>query len=224
MDRKRILIVEDDPHLAQAMSSELGRTYSTRVVGTGREALFLAETEPFDLIVLDLNLPDVDGLVVSEQLKSVDVEILMVTARADVRSRVEGLYAGASDYLSKPFEMIELVARVEARLRGRTQPRAIAHGDLTVHVERRTCTVGDFEVPLGAQEYRLLELLITNKDRVFSKEDIEDRLYREGGTSSNAVEALVSKLRRKLTRAGTEDPITTMRGFGYVIRDRHEPT
>lgn len=219
MNRQRILIVEDDPHLARAMKSELGRTYSTKVVSTGRQALFLAETQPFDLIVLDLNLPDIDGLVVSEQLKGNGVEILMVTARADVRSRVEGLYAGASDYLSKPFEMIELVARVEARLRGRTQPRTLVHGALSVHVDRRVCTVEDVEVALGAQEFRLLELLMTNKDRVYSKDDIEDRLYRDGGTSSNAVEALVSKLRRKLTEAGAENPITTVRGFGYVIRD-----
>ncbi len=221
MDRLRILIVEDDPQLARAMKQELGRLYATKVVETGREALFLAETESFDLIVLDLNLPDIDGLVVSEQLRRNEAEILMVTARADVKSRVEGLYAGASDYLSKPFEMIELVARVEARLRGRSQPRRVEYGDLVVHIDRRICVVDGEEVPLGAQEFRLLELLLTNQNRVFSKDDIEDRLYRERGTSSNAVEALVSKLRRKLTAAGAADPITTVRGFGYVIR---EPT
>lgn len=219
MQRLRILIVEDDAQLARAMKSELDRFYDTTIVASGRDALFLAETKKFDLIVLDLNLPDIDGLVVSEQLRRSESEILMVTARADVQSRVEGLYAGASDYLSKPFEMIELVARVEARLRGRAQPRTLVRGELTVRLDNRTCQVKGVEVPLGAQEFRLLELLMANQERVFSKSDIEDRLYRERGTSSNAVEALISKLRRKLVAAGAEDPITTVRGFGYVVRE-----
>src|SRR5690606_29646094 len=100
--RPQILIVEDDPRLARALDSELSKLYSTRIAGTGRTALFLAETESFDLILLDLNLPDIDGLEVAAQLQGNEAEILMVTARADVESRVAGLDAGASDYLAKP--------------------------------------------------------------------------------------------------------------------------
>ncbi|HZW27523.1 MAG TPA: response regulator, partial [Trueperaceae bacterium] len=108
MERERILIVEDDPHLARALETELLRAYDAVVVRTGGDALLRAETEEFDLILLDLGLPDMDGLDVAAALKDNPASILMVTARADVRSRVAGLYIGADDYLAKPFEMQEL--------------------------------------------------------------------------------------------------------------------
>src|SRR5690606_28152691 len=117
VDRERILIVEDDPNLARALETELLRLYDVVVASTGQAALELAQTEPFDLIVLDLGLPDMDGLDVAAELKDNNAAILMLTARADVRSRVAGLYIGAADYLAKPFDMQELLARVYAQLR-----------------------------------------------------------------------------------------------------------
>lgn len=218
MDRARILIVEDDPQLAQALEHELRNAYLPHLAGTGREALFLAETEPFDLILLDLNLPDVDGIEVAEQLRDNDAEILMLTARGDVKSRVDGLYAGASDYLAKPFDMNELLARIHARLRRRATPDTIRFGDLELVVEDRSCTVAGEPVRLTEQEFNVLSLLIVNQGRVFSKTAIEDRLYPGEGPRSNAVEALISKLRRKLADAGTTERIQTIRGLGYVVR------
>lgn len=218
MDRQRILIVEDDPQLAQAIERELRAGYDTSVAGTARDALLLAETQPFDLILLDLNLPDLDGLEVAEQLRENDAEILMLTARADVQSRIAGLYAGASDYLAKPFDMKELVARVYARLRGRARPAVLACGGLELALESRTCTVAGAPVELTAQEFRLLSLLVANQGRVFSKSTLESRLYREELPSSNMIEVLVSKLRRKLADAGAVDLIQTIRGLGYVVR------
>ena len=218
MERQRILIVEDDPQLAQALERELGTAYDTRVAGTGGDALFFAETAPFDLILLDLNLPDLDGLEVAEELRGNDAEILMLTARADVQSRVAGLYAGASDYLAKPFEMKELVARVYARLRGRARPGVLRCGELELSVEERRCTVAGAPVELSAQEFGLLALLIADQGRVFSKDAIERRLYRDEGPNSNMVEVLISKLRRKLAGAGATDLIQTIRGLGYVVR------
>jgi DNA-binding response OmpR family regulator len=219
--RERILVVEDDKALAHAIGRELGRAHDTQVVHFGREALFLAETEGFDLIVLDLNLPDMDGLDVAEQLQGNSAAILMLTARADVRSRVAGLYAGASDYLAKPFEMQELVARVYAQLRRRARPDVYRWGPVTLWTSRRVCTVDGTDVPLTALEFRLLALLMAEQDRVYGKDTIQDRLYEETVPASNAVEALVSRLRAKLDRAGVKDMVENLRGLGYVIRE-HE--
>ncbi|HEX7001279.1 MAG TPA: response regulator transcription factor [Trueperaceae bacterium] len=220
MDRERILIVEDDPNLARVLEAELVRSYDTVVVSTGKEALARAENEPFDLIVLDLGLPDMDGLDVAAELKGNRASILMLTARADVRSRVAGLYIGAADYVAKPFDMQELLARVYAQMRSRGRQDEYSVGGLTLSVLDRTCMVGDEILDLTAQEFALLELLMANQGRVFSKATIEDRLYREATPSSNAVEVLVSRLRSKLTAAGVRGLIETVRGLGYVTRER----
>lgn len=218
MDRQRILIVEDDPQLAQVLVAELRPQYETKSVPTGGEALFLAETEPFDLIVLDLNLPDMDGIHVAEELNQKESEILMLTARADVQSRVAGLYAGASDYLAKPFEMAELMARVHARLRSNGQARKLCIGNVELDPDAGSCLIAGERVSLTAQELRLLTLLMENAGRVFGRETIESRLYQGEGPNSNAVESLVSKVRNKLSQAGAGDLIKTVRGLGYVVR------
>src|SRR5690606_26096147 len=157
-----------------------------------------AENEPFDLIVLDLGLPDMDGLDVAAELKGNRASILMLTARADVRSRVAGLYIGAADYVAKPFDMQELLARVYAQMRSRGRQDEYSVAGVTLSVLDRTCVVNDEILDLTAQEFALLELLMANQGRVFSKATIEDRLYREAPPSSNAVEVLVSRLRSKL--------------------------
>ncbi len=220
MDRERILIVEDDPHLAHALETELLRAYDVEVVRTGGEALLLAETERFDLVLLDLGLPDIDGLDVAAALRDSTASILMLTARADLRSRVAGLYVGADDYLAKPFDMQELLARVYARLRRHARPEAHSAGPVSISLTDHMCTVHDEPLELTPQEFNLLALLLANQGRVFSKAAIEDRLYREEPPTSNAVEALVSRLRGKLSAAGVTDLIETVRGIGYVVRER----
>jgi DNA-binding response OmpR family regulator len=219
MGRQRILIVEDDHALAQALGQELGRAYETRLVHTGRDALIAAVSEDFDLIVLDLNLPDMDGIEVAEELEDLPTKILMLTARADVRSRVVGLYAGASDYVAKPFEMQELLARVYAQLRRPGASEAYAWGPILVSEADRNCLIGGSPLPLTALEFRLLALLVANQGRVYSKSTLVERLYQSDTPASNAVEALVSRLRSKLADCGVEGVIETVRGIGYVIRE-----
>ena len=220
VERERILIVEDDPQLARALEAELLRVYDAVVVATGREALTRAETEAFDLILPDLGLPDMDGLDVAAELKDNPASILMLTARADVRSRVAGLYIGADDYLAKPFDMQELLARVYAQMRRRARPDVYTAGPLSLSLVDRTCTVDGRLLELTAHEFNLLALFLANQGRVFSKHTIEDRLYKESTPTSNAVEALVSRLRGKLADAGVTDLIETVRGLGYVTRER----
>ncbi len=219
MKTERILIVEDDVRLADVLARELHVAYDTAIVHTGRDALFRAETETFDLILLDLSLPDMDGIEVAEQLEDGAADIVMLTARSDVGSRVRGLYAGAADYLSKPFEMQELLARVYARLRARGHADVLTWGPVTLSVADRSCLVNGERLDLSAHEHELLATMLANQGRVFSKIDLEDRLYAGRLPSSNAVEALVSRLRKKLANAGVEHAIVTVRGLGYVVRD-----
>lgn len=220
-----ILVVEDDLRLAKLLQQELAHDgHRVEVVHNGSDALVKADERPFDLIVLDLNLPDMDGLEVAERLReggeAAEVSILMLTARGDVKSRVEGLYAGASDYMTKPFSVQELLARVHVRLRERARPaEVIRHGDLLLEPGAGHCAVGGRSLALTSLEFRLLELFLTHKGRIFSKEDVEDRLYgAERLPGSNTVEVFISNLRKKLTAAGMDGMIQTVRGMGYVVR------
>lgn len=220
MRTARILVVEDDARLAEVLARELGRAYEVVVAATGRDALFRAETETFDLVLLDLNLPDIDGLEVAERLEGHPADLVMLTARADVASRVRGLYAGADDYVAKPFQMEELLARVYARLRARDRGRAdvLRWGDVLLSTEDRSCRVGDVWVELTAQEYHLLALLLEHQGRVFSKDTLIDRLAQGPDAGPNAIEAVVSRVRRKLEAAGAGSVVETIRGLGYLVR------
>lgn len=217
MQRPKVLIVEDDVALAEALALAIGRTYDTEVAHTGGDALALAGAD-VDLILLDLNLPDMDGIDVAQQLVGHDADIVMLTARSDVASRVRGLYAGADDYVSKPFAMDELLARIFARLRGRSRTADIRHGSLALDVEGRACTVAGVAVPLTAQEFELLHALLERQGRVFAKGELEARLFADASPASNALEVVVSRLRKKLADAGAEGVIDTVRGLGYVVR------
>jgi DNA-binding response OmpR family regulator len=214
-----ILIVEDDPKLAMLLCQELTHDgYQAEVVGTGSDALLRSEEREFELILLDLNLPDFDGLEVAELIRRrSDVSILMLTARADVDSRVKGLYAGASDYLAKPFSIQELLARVHARLRERDRPRVLEAGAVALDPTGAWCTVAGAPVTLTAREFELLALLLEHRGRIFSREELERRLYREELPGSNTIEVFVSKLRSKLRDAGEASLVHTVRGAGYVV-------
>ena len=218
----KLLVVEDELRLATLLKQELSHDgHRVEVVYNGTDALLKADEEIFDLIVLDLNLPDMDGLEVAARLRGdSDVSILMLTARGDVGSRVEGLYAGASDYLTKPFSVQELLARIHVRLREKSKPAdVLTYETLTLEPAAGHCMVGGKTLPLTSLEFRLLELFLTHKGRIFSKEDLEDRLYgAERLPGSNTVEVFVSNLRRKLATADLQGMIQTVRGMGYVVR------
>lgn len=218
MTRARLLVVEDDPALAKLMASELEAAgYDVATAATGGEGLAEAALRPFDLVLLDLGLPDLDGLEVAERLRDDGVAILMVTARADVESRVAGLYAGASDYLAKPFDVRELVARVHARVREVAGDEVLRHGPIAFTPETRTVRAHDASLVLPEREAEVLRLLLAHPGRVFSRDELEHRLYGDEPPASNTVQVYVSQLRRKLGALGAGPVVRTVRGKGYTV-------
>jgi DNA-binding response OmpR family regulator len=219
--KSNILIVEDDQRLAQLLSQELSyEGHRVVKVHSGIDALLAAE-ETFDLIVLDLNLPDMDGVEVAERLRGrSEASILMLTARADIESKIKGLYAGASDYVTKPFSLQELVARIHVRLRERQKTQQIlVYQSLELDSLAKVCRIEGRVLPLTSQEFRLLELFLNHSGRIFSKEDLETRLYStEDLPGSNTIEVFISSLRKKLTQHGLPHMIQTVRGMGYLLR------
>jgi DNA-binding response OmpR family regulator len=220
--KAKILIVEDDQRLAKLLLQELTfEGHDVVTVYTGTDALLQAEEGKFDLIVLDLNLPDIDGIEVAERLQNrIQASILMLTARADIDSKVKGLYAGASDYLTKPFSLQELVARIHVRLREQKKTEtSVVYKQVELDLGRKLCRAEGQTLTLTLQEFKLMELLLKNRGRIYSKEDLESRLYEADNLpGSNTVEVFVSSLRRKLSSAGVNGLIQTVRGMGYVIQ------
>jgi two-component system OmpR family response regulator len=217
----RILVVEDDPVLRDGLSRSLRNAgYAVEVTDDGKLADQLLSVHSFDLVVLDLGLPGLDGLEVLRRLRrrASTVPVLILTARDSIVDRVNGLDVGADDYLVKPFELAELEARVRALMR-RAQSVATArinHGALTLDTAARRAFVGEDALDLSAREVALLEALLLSAGRVVSKDQLADRLY---GVSDevgpNAIEVFVHRLRRKIETAGVS--IRTIRGLGYLV-------
>jgi DNA-binding response OmpR family regulator len=225
----RILLVEDSERLQLALSTGLRREgHGVDVAGDGEEGLRYARNNPYDVIVLDLMLPRLDGLSVLRELRrgengSENVHVLILTARDTVEERVEGLRAGADDYLVKPFAFDELLARLEAlgrRHYGTRSPELLV-GDLAIDTAGKTVTRGERRIDLSTREYALLEYLARRQGETVSRIEIEDHLYDETSLpTSNAVDRAVCSLRAKL--GGPEDAplIHTRRGLGYVLEAR----
>ena len=217
----RILIVEDDTMLAEAMSRALRQSaHMVQRAATGQEADNALLGNDYDLVLLDVGLPQMDGFEVLKRLRArrSKVPVMMLTVRDTVDDRVAGLDLGADDYLTKPFELSELEARVRALIR---RSHAAASADL-VHGPLRLDTVGrrlyrnGQAVELSARELAVVELLMLREGRVVTKQQIADHLYGWDDTSSsNAVEVFIYRLRRKLEDSGVE--IRTVRGMGYII-------
>jgi two-component system, OmpR family, response regulator TctD len=216
----RILIVEDTEDLADAIARRLKKLgYAVDTVGDGSEADELLRTETYHLVVLDLMLPGLDGKAVLNRLRRrrSRTPVLVLTARSDVHEKVGVLDYGADDYLVKPFDFREFEARCRALLR-RPQGMSsstVTFGNLTFDVAARRVAVAGRPVELGAREFRLLELLLANLDRVLSKDALIDQLCGlDEAVAPNAIELYVSRLRRKLD--GSAVRIRTLRGVGYV--------
>ena len=217
----RILLVEDDVPLRTMVASELRDDgYRVDEAGGVAEALFRAEDEIYDLVLLDLNLPDGDGIEVAERLHGrIEAPIVMLTARGDLDSRLEGLYAGAADYVVKPFALPELRARVHARLRERSGPERPQHGDLILDPDTLTVHAGSGEAQLRDREFDLLRLFVEHPGRLYSRSDLERRLYGPDDVpASNTVQVFVHHLRKKLDAIGASARIHTVRGKGYLFR------
>jgi DNA-binding response OmpR family regulator len=219
----RVLVVEDDAEIADVLRRSLRQEgYEVKTSADGVEALDVATGFVPDLVVLDLGLPRLDGVEVCRRLRAEgDVPILMLTARAETGDRVSGLDSGADDYLVKPFERRELLARIRALLR-RRPPRGAASlevGDLTLNPDTREVRRGRRELELTNREFELLEYLMRNERLVVSRERLLDDVWGYDPTAAtNTIDVFISNLRRKLEAGGEARLLHTKRGAGYVLK------
>jgi two-component system, OmpR family, response regulator MprA len=222
--RPRVLVVEDDVDIAGVLRRSLDKEgYEVRIAADGESALDAAGLFEPDAVVLDLGLPRLDGVEVCRRLRADgDVPILILTARDAVDARVEGLDSGADDYLVKPFERDELLARMRALLR-RRPPRGSAYvvvGDLRLNPDTREVLRGERKLDLTAREFELLEYLMRNARIVVSRQTLLDEVWGyHPFAETNTVDVFISNLRRKLEEGGEPRILHTMRGAGYVLRE-----
>jgi len=213
----RLLVVEDEPRVAAFLVKGLrAQGYVVEAVGTGREALERADG--FDLVILDLGLPDIDGTEVLQRLRAegVQVPVIVLTARADVHDRIHGLDLGADDYVTKPFAFGELLARIRARLRTQTRSArtVLETGKIRLDLATHRAYVGERVVDLTAREFALLAALMHRPGQVLSREQLLSRVWGiQFDPGSNVVDVYISLLRKKLG----EEVIETVRGVGYRI-------
>ncbi len=215
----RVLVVEDDRDVARQVETTLEQAgYAVDLAHDGEEGGFLGESEPYDAVVLDLGLPVVDGLTILRRWREAgrDMPVLILTARDTWREKVTGLRAGADDYLAKPFELEELLARIEALIRraaGRASP-VLEHGPLRVDPGTTRVTLDGNLVELTALEFRTLSYLMHHHGKVISKTELTEHIYgQDFDRDSNVIEVMINRLRRKLGTA----LIKTHRGQGYQL-------
>ena len=222
-----ILLVEDEPQLAGQVSRALVRAgHSVTHAGDGPAALEAVTGKRFDLALLDVNLPGFDGFELLGKIRQagLPVRVLMLTARSEVGDRVAGLKAGADDYLTKPFALEELLARVDVlgRRTGSTPevPEPVLRvGTISMDVAKRRVTRGDERVELSPRELEVLTVFMREPGRTFSRDEICERIWeREHEYDTRTVEIFIMRLRKKLDRPGTESVIGTVRGVGYVMQ------
>jgi len=219
----KVLVVEDSKRLREAVAYGLrGSGYAVDAVGDGRSGLVHARTSDFDVIVLDIMLPELDGLTVLRELraKGVHSAVLLLTARDTVQERVQGLRAGADDYLVKPFAFDELVARVQALARRRHQAAStlVRVDDLVVDLSARRVMRGDETVDLTSREWSLVEYLSHRVGRIVSRMELEEHLYEDARpVQSNAIDSAICTVRHKLNVGSRRPLIHTRRGRGYVL-------
>ncbi|HAO60509.1 MAG: DNA-binding response regulator [Firmicutes bacterium GWF2_51_9] len=223
MPMERILIIEDESKIARFIQLELNHEgYEVELASDGRDGLELLKTRPFDLVLLDIMLPSINGFEVLRRLRLFSsVAVILLTAKDDVIDKVMGLDSGADDYITKPFAIEELLARIRMALRkqNRTQVSLLTHKDLVVDVEKYKATLRGKEIELTKKEFDLLTILLQNKNKVCTRENLLERVwgYSYDGTT-NAVDVYIRHLRVKIE---DEDMsvIHTVRGVGYVIKD-----
>jgi two-component system response regulator MprA len=222
----RILVVEDDPQIAEFIHEGLTlEGYSVRVAGNGESGLLWIRSNPPDLVILDVVLPGLDGFEICRRLRAEgrDVPILMLTARGEVADKVTGLDAGADDYLTKPFDFVELLARIRALLRRRRVPDTgpvLRHSDLVLDTDSREVWRGRRRLHLTAKEFALLECFMRHPRQVLTRDLIYERVWGydfEG--ESNIIDVYVRYLRQKLEAGGEPRVLQTVRGVGYALRE-----
>jgi DNA-binding response OmpR family regulator len=217
----RLLVVDDEAEMRELLTRNLGRVHGVKTAASCREAEELIEASSFDVVVLDVMLPDGSGIELCSRLRAEGVltPILLLTAKGEVRSRVAGLDAGADDYLGKPFALSELRARVAAL--GRRGPlrrdRAVVLGPLVVDLEGRRVNLNDRALPLTARELSIVDLLATRAGKIVAREELLESVWGEGTESAGAsLDVLIARIRRKLGEYA--HLLQTVRGVGYSLR------
>jgi two-component system response regulator MprA len=220
MNGSRILVVEDDDRLASTLDRVLtAEGHHVEVVGDGMQALRLARDQPFDLVVLDVMLPSLDGVGVARRLRATaQVPILMLTALGGTDDRVKGLDAGADDYLVKPFAYEELLARVRALLRRAGPHDHLRFSDVLLEPPSRGAWRGDRSMSLTATEFELLEHFMRHPRQVLTREQLLEAVWKGEPESDNVVAVYVGYLRQKLEEGGEPRLLHTVRGAGYALR------
>lgn len=226
----KVLVVEDEEALSQLLSYNLGKEgYDVAIASDGDDVLIAVDEEKPDLVLLDWMLPNVSGIEICRQLRGQketrDIPVIMLTARGEEEDRVRGLELGADDYITKPFSMSELVARMRAVLR---RSRPTIAGDVAtfadITLDRETCRVSRAarEVHLGPTEFRLLDVLMQRPGRVYSREQLLDRVWgQDVYVEVRTVDVHVGRLRKALNRRGEIDPIRTVRSSGYALDETY---
>jgi two-component system response regulator PhoP len=219
----RVLLIEDDTRLAEKLGKVLRDAgYAVDLSADGVDGLFLGEEYPIDLAIIDLGLPELPGLEVIRRLRKRgrDFPILVLTARSEWQDKVAGLEAGADDYLTKPFHVEELMARINALMRragGHAKPQ-VALGPFTIDLSGQRVLRGDDEIELTTFEYKVLNYFVMHPGEVVTKSELAEHIYEEDADrDSNVIEVFVGRLRRKLDPDGTLNPIETLRGRGYRL-------
>jgi DNA-binding response OmpR family regulator len=219
----KVLIVEDEYNLADAIKERLEKEKLTvNIVEDGEEGYYYASTNTYDLIILDVMLPNMSGFQILNKLRTdnINSKIIMLTARSTIEDKLNGLENGADDYLTKPFHMDELVARVNIQLKRNGNKNNLSFGDLVLNTTtlKVTCTKTNEVVELIKKEFQLLEYFINNPNQVLSKEQIYDRVWGiENEIESNNLEAYLSFIRKKLRAIESNVVIKSVRGMGYKI-------
>ena len=217
-----ILVVEDERNLADAIARIVSdASYNTETAYDGRTGLREALTGTYDAVILDIMLPGMDGRDVVREMRrhGVSTPVLLLTARTSTAAKVEGLDAGADDYMTKPFEADELLARLRAltRRRGDVLLEEVTFADVRLDLTTHDLSCGDATVHLSGKEFEVMRILMSSSSRVVSKHDLLGRVWGDSDASENSVEAYVSFLRKKLAHIGSKVQITTLRMLGYRL-------
>lgn len=225
MEGPRILIVDDEPNIRDLLTTSLRFAgFAVQAVGNGAAAISAVLAEEPDLIVLDVMLPDMNGFSVTKRLRAAGytAPILFLTAKDDTQDKITGLTVGGDDYVTKPFSLDEIVARIKAILRrtmAADEEALIRAGELSMDQDTHEVLVGDTSIDLSPTEFKLLRYLMLNPNRVLSKAQILDHVWEyDFNGDAGIVESYVSYLRRKLDQFSTEPLIQTKRGFGYMLK------
>jgi len=220
----KILIVEDEKRLAKIMKKGLEEhAFIVDLAHDGEEGLYMAENIPYDAVLLDIMLPIMDGLTILDTLRTrkCDVPVLMITAQGEIENRIKGLNFGADDYIVKPFDFNELIARLRSVIR-RSKGKSsslIEIDDMTIDTNSRTVSRGGEQINLSATEYNLLEYLAVNSDRVISRTELTEHIYdTDFERDSNVIDVYVNHLRNKLDKGFERRTIQTVRGAGYMLK------